>query len=389
MNVFLNFVPLKAGGGLQIGLDFIENLRSLDSDWTFFLAYTEGTPFDQLELPANINQSKAIKATPFARLRYELFEAARLVRQSRADVVYTQFGPVPYQINVPQVAGCAYSNLLYPELDFWKNEPTPKKMMRKLIDSYRWSAVARADINIFETPELCNRCIKMTGRNANQVRYVLPTVSALVSEYQRNEYVQQAISKLPAKKYITYITRYHANKNLELLVSAAKILKGRGKSHLAFITTLDINDSRVRHLFDLIKKEDVENYFINIGPIPPDGCAELYRIAAFSVLASNLESFSNNIAESWSMEVPLLVTNQPWARSICADAAYYFTHMDAVSLADSIEVLDQDTHIRTSLVAMGKKRLLDFPSSEKRFRSYLNIIQQAQAGMLDKSIEPC
>lgn len=374
MKVFLNFVPLKAGGGLQIGLDFVENLRSFQKDWVFYLAYSKNTPFHKLELPCSIVASFAVDTSLVSRVAYEYWGASRLIAKLDADVVYTQFGPALRNVAVPQISGCAYSNLFYPEVDFWAGERHFKRKIREYVDYIRLSGVARSDIAIFETPDLRDRCMKMLGFSDARAKCVLPSVSKLVDSSRHNMEMKAVADSLAKRKYIVYITRYHLNKNLELLIDAAELLNRMNCQEFAFLLTLDIRDARVCRYFERIESKGLSNFFVNVGPVPPSGCVELYRISTFAVLASNLESFSNNIAESWSMGVPLLVTEKSWAKALCGDGAHYFSHNDPQSLVNEILYLDENQEHRRSLVRRGASKLGEFPSSQERFNQYIDII---------------
>lgn len=377
MKVFLNFVPLKAGGGLQIGLDFIENLKAYDGDWIFFLAHTQGTPFDSVLMPTCVKERFAIGDTMASRLFYDFWQGSTLVKQVGADVVYTQFGPALHNVTLPQVNGCAYSNLFYPEVDFWAGENSLKKMFRKAIDAARLSSINRSTVTVFETADLRDRCIKLLEIPVTKATYVLPSVSNLVCRDRRNESVAAKLVQLPDRKFVVYITRYHLNKNLELLIEVASLLKRENRRDFAFLLTLDASDARVARYFQEINDLGLQDYFFNIGPVPSDGCAELYRISHYAVLASNLESFSNNIAESWAMGVPLLVTDRSWAKSLCGDGAHYFEHKNARSLANELMQLDLSNEYCASLVEKGAERLAAFPSSKARFGQYIDIIRSA------------
>jgi glycosyltransferase involved in cell wall biosynthesis len=88
-----------------------------------------------------------------------------------------------------------------------------------------------------------------------------------------------------------------------------------------------------------------------------------------------LESFSNTVAEAWTMGKPLLVSDLDWAREACGDGAHYFRYDDATDAAAAIVRLREDAAWRTRFIDAGKKMMATYPSSEERFLQYLRVIE--------------
>src|SRR5262249_30047247 len=119
------------------------------------------------------------------------------------------------------------------------------------------------------------------------------------------------------------------------------------------------------------------------GPVTQQGCAELYRACDAVILPSQLESFSNTIAESWTMGKPLLIGDLPWARALCGSAATYFSYASATSAAERILELREDPALCERLASCGRAQLAHYPTSEQRFRQYLDILERHAARKSD------
>jgi len=53
VNILLNFVPLKSGGGMQVGLDFVRQAKVHGSAHRWYLVATAGTPLSRVEPQSN------------------------------------------------------------------------------------------------------------------------------------------------------------------------------------------------------------------------------------------------------------------------------------------------------------------------------------------------
>lgn len=375
MNIILNYIPLKSGGGVQVGLDFISNINDLGNKHNWYLVCTENTPFQCIPDSDNLKLVKVIKNNVFSRLWFELFVCRSLLKEYKADVVYTQFGPYWYGSNVINIVGCAYSNLMYPELDFWQALPPIKKAIKNLIDVYRKKLMLSSDVIIYETEDLANRAISQNNLSKKKVFFVRPSPSSLVAKYQDHNETRIKCKSLPKSFLVLLLAGYHPNKNIELLPGIAVELKSRGIKDIKFVVTLPKDNNGTQKILDLAENLQVSEYIYNFEPVVPEGCSELYRSVDLVILPARLESFSNNISESWAMEKPFMISNLDWARSICGDGAAYFNFDDAFDAADKIIEIKNNDNLRNQLISSGIKMLKSYPDSRDRFSSYLKIIE--------------
>ena len=378
MDVLLNFLPLKSGGGLQVGLDFIEQAKRAPAGHRWYLVATAGTPLAETRQCAAVQVSKVVQREPAARLWFESVGCRELLRAHDPSVVYTQFGPHwPGASHAVNVVGCAYSNLCYPEIDFWGRLPPVQRRWRTMLDHLRRRRVQRADAVIFETEDLAERGIRHLGLKRDRVHVVRPSVSSLVSESTRHAETAERCRALPQGFRVLLLSVYHPNKNFELLPGIAAALRKRSKADdTVFVVTLPAQSPHWRALESAAAAFGVTDKLFNFGPVPQQGCAELYRACDAVILPSQLESFSNTIAESWTLGRPLLIANLPWARALCGPAAAYFSYDSPGSAAESISQLRSDAAFRAQLVTAGRDQLAQYPSAEQRFGHYVSILEQ-------------
>jgi glycosyltransferase involved in cell wall biosynthesis len=375
MNIMINLLPLKTGGGVQVALDFLRQAAIYGSAHNWMIVSRQNSSFKDLSHPENIRHCHEVPDNLFSRLKFEYSGCKLLIDKYQVDVVYTQFGPHWPGSNVSNIAGCAYSNLFYPDLDFWGNLSVPRRALKKMIDKLRLKRILAADVRIFETEDLANRATHQHKLDPKTVTFVRPAVSSLVDENASHEETAERCKSLPDGYKVLLLSGYHPNKNIELLVDTARSLQKMGCDNVKFVLTLPADNPGTLRIIAKAKELGVSSYIYNFGPVHQQGCCELYRACNAAVLPSTLESFSNMIAESWSMKVPLLISNLSWCRSLCGQGALYFDFLNCESLANQLVALRADENLQQSVSFQGQLQLQKYPSSKERFMSYLAIIE--------------
>ena len=102
----------------------------------------------------------------------------------------------------------------------------------------------------------------------------------------------------------------------------------------------------------------------------------LYKECDAMFLPSLLECFSASYPEAMAMEKPIVTTDQGFARSICGDAALYYSPVDPVDAANKISRLIREPKLQKQLIENGKIRLKTFPTPEERAKEYLRICEE-------------
>ena len=377
MKIILNFLPLKSGGGLQVGMDFLEQLKLHGHKHEWYLVATKGTPLAEVPAVRNLRLVKAIQNSVISRLWFEYIGCQKLIREVGASLVYTQFGPHWPGASTVNIVGCAYSNLFHPEVDFWERLPFFKKAVRVCIDALRMSRLRHADHIIFETEDLAQRAVRLMNFPRERVSWVKPSVSSLVSATKEHIRTHERCRTLPTGFRVLLLSTYNPNKNIDLLPRIAKVLSERSPDHdIYFVLTLSRESAGTVKIMNDARMLGVENRVINLGPIPQEGCAEVYRACNLVILPSQLESFSNTIAEAWTMERPLLISDLAWARSLCGTGAAYYKYRDPYDAADLILHLRKDRGHYNALIDQGRSMLNTYPKAGERFRQYLSIIER-------------
>jgi len=361
--VIINLLPINSGGGLQNALSFINS--SNDESYLYIVRQ------NGLLHAACVNNGKkhiTVKNSFFSRIFFEL-TCRRLF--NKGDKCFTYFGPpllscVNYLYNIN---GFAYSNLLHPEVDFWKWCGGFDKVKKQLIDSYRIKMMSTSDELIFETELLLERARSFKAFKDVKSLHVVkmsPTFFSISPNENTNKYLNHMDCSVFK---ILYLTGYHPNKRLDKLSRIAKYIKENQLNIQILVTLTDEDYSRC------FISEEYKNIIVNIRPVIQSDIGSLLNCVDAMINIAVLESFSNNFVEAWSFDKCLIVTDDDWARRSCLDAAFYMD-IDSYSSIESVINSIIDVEQYKNKVIAGKKMLEQMPTLKKKNEMYNEIIMR-------------
>lgn len=370
--VYINLLPIRSGGGLQNALSFLSMVSQdeLLKD-SIILTYKKS---QISEFARSVGLSTVeIPSKRFARFIYELLYSKYDIEQG--STIFTLFGPPPLRKHKCKlINGCAYSNLLYPEIKFWGFLPLHKRIIKWITDFYRKQSYRRTDVVIFETEVLLSRAKRDNVFRKKDLRVVEMAPSSLVKKSNVEKIVCQGYEKKLNRNHIRllYLAGPHENKRHHLWAEIISELKSIGVD-----VTLVVTLPEGRFFNDLEKqfnKQNVEDHLVNFGVIQAKDVASLISVVDGLVNTALLESFSNNFVEAWEMDKPLVVTKADWSEGACGDAALFIQPLDKIQSARLIKQLFLDDVSIANVTKNGNDKLSTLPSRLERFASYRDII---------------
>ncbi|MEJ6496943.1 glycosyltransferase [Pseudoalteromonas lipolytica] len=372
--VIFNFLPVRAGGGLQNSLSFLTLLASdMQFNQLSIILCWADSDIEALCLKKGLKYH-SIPYSKVNRLCFEFFGASKVVKPK--DVIFTLFGPpLLRNYGAKRINGCAYSNLFYPELDFWGFLRLPSRIIKKVIDFYRKRMLAQSDVIIFETNSLLQRAKKDILFKNKDLQLIEMSPSVLVdSKNVRKSVLRDFNSRLmkDGQIDILYLSGAHPNKRHFLLPAIIKELNSINGNY-RLITTLP-KSKYLERLEAEFHNRDIRECLINLGPISPEDVPSLIEATDCMCNIALLESFSNNFVEAWRMSKPLIVTDADWSRACCSTAAVYIDPIDSKKSAISINRVFSNNADLDLLALNGEKQLCNLPSREERYDMYKNII---------------
>jgi hypothetical protein len=117
---------------------------------------------------------------------------------------------------------------------------------------------------------------------------------------------------------------------------------------------------------EIARSMGVADNIILFSAVAPNEVPELIKKSDALALFSLLESFSNNIIESWYFEKPLFISDEEWSRSICNDAVIYVDRNSPFSIAQKIIAYRGDDKLQNETKEFAKLELLKYPDPKKK-----------------------
>jgi glycosyltransferase involved in cell wall biosynthesis len=361
---------LKKGGGQNVGLNFIDSItRNSYPDFKFYFTVVENSDIHKALVQNGFSDLFLMPGNPIKRIFSEFFFNKARLKKHNIDVIYSYFGYGIYPKKYLQIIGSATSNVFFPEIDFWKQYSGIKRGIKYVIDQYRIWGIKRANAVIFENEAMQKRGIELF--NLTNTTFIKPSVSQIKEKSD----LALPTNSQSSKKGL-FFCGWQKNKNYLFIPEIAAQLK-QNNVDFHFIFTAPPNQS-VEHLefLDLIKKFNVEDQISIVGKINKSQIPSLYEQVDFVFLLSNLESFSNNIIETWFYNKLLVVANEDWAKSICKKAAFYVSIDKPKSVSDKLFEILEDENLHQKIILEGKHELNTYPSIVEKTEQELAYIKK-------------
>lgn len=355
MRILLDASHQRAGGGLQVSHGVLSALTDeafAKHDW--HILAPEGSSLHIAAAQINIASTTYPISSAYRVTRGRAVVKA-VSRQFHPDIAYTVFGPpVPRHAGIPTAAGMAYSNLLYPEIDFWGHLSRRDRWANTVRDSLRRRSVRQASGLILETEALRRRAVRQWHYDEATTTVIPPTVSPYLLDPEPNPHLSEQLRSLPHDQACVLLASgYHPNKNLDQIPAVAA-----AAPELHFLVTVSQESSGGELLRAATEQLGVSDRVHLIGSVPQVSIGLLYRRADAVLLISELESFSNNVIEAFATRTPLVVSDRDWAQSAAGSAAIYVPPRDPVVVAAGLRAA-LDDNARTRRLDEGSAILVE------------------------------
>lgn len=368
MKIIINTSNLYVGGGVQVALSFINELRSMANlaEVHIFTSVIIDQQLDKSSFPGNIHFYLIEMSPASLKTRRKIVRKLdELERQIEPDVVFSVFGPTYWTPRARHLMGFALGWTINPQSVAYDALPFLERMKMRLRSVYLLHHTRKnADYYVIETEDARQKLSQIAGIDEEKIFVVGNTHNSLYNEDGFKYF------PLPEKgedefRLIT-VSHNHPNKNLKIISKVVPYLKN---SNIKFFITID--KESYRQLFS-----GLENTVINLGPVRSEDCPSLYEQCDAMFLPTLLETFSASYPEAMKMKLPILTSDLSFARDLCGDAALYFDPLNPEEIAQKILTLATNENLRQKLIDRGVDRLASYETARSRAEKYLQLCEK-------------
>lgn len=375
MTFIINTSNLYVGGGLQVALSFLNELKHIspEHEYHVFLSPAVARQIDQNSFPDNFRFYLIEKSPASLKTRKSIVaKLDALESQIQPDIVFSVFGPSYWRPRAKHLLGFADGWVYNPDSVAYERLPLFKKIKMRLHTKYKAFYLKRdGDSFVIETEDAKQKLSQTITIPETTIHVIGNTYSSVFQDDSYLDRTHPSYLHLPAKRPDTfrllYIAHNHANKNLAIINQILPLLEG---VDVEFVLTLDQTSFQT-----LFGDSPYQNKIINMGSIPHTSCPSLYAQCDALFAPTLLETFSAAYPEAMKMEKPILTSNYSFATDVCGDAALYFDPLDPRDCTQKILTLFNDATLRNELIIKGTARVQTFETAKSRAQKYVALCE--------------
>lgn len=284
----------------------------------------------------------------------------RIAKERHSDVIWSlNFGSY-VKTTLPQVLSVNNPHQVYP----WEvTRYHPKNGLHvAVLRLFFRKSLRVSDGVIVQTPIMGTYVQRIHGapRHLKIIPKAVENDHDVLPEELPNE-LQKIMSDGIGKHAFTflYVSTYSPHKNHKTLVDAFDILmleevNVRVVFTLGHDDILSLGGKKARRLLS-------SGHLVAAGWIKKNHLKSLYDTCNACLMPSVLESLSSAHLEAMQWSKPQIVSDLPYAKDLCGDAAVYAQAENPADWAHKIREFISDENLREGLVAAGHERMKHFP----------------------------
>ena len=360
MKVLVNAVGAKMGGALTALRGLGEELARQAVPHHFVFYVTRAFARHPMPSAPNLEWHVAPAETPARRLWWDQVTLRRLLRQHRADALFSFANYGQLFCSVPQllsVQSAIYFSDLYRQ-HILSRKPLGFRIAFALRRWWVRRSVRAADCVLAPTASLLANLRRSTPLPEEKTAVNPFGVTAMALDPPARSYDGRIELLLP--------TLYTDYKNLGTALRALRLLRERHGDRFRLLTTADPRQESRRT--SVTWKEDVEllDELVQagavdvVGPLPHKELLQLYARCHLLVYPTLTESFGFPLVEALAAGLPVVASDIPVNRELARDAALYFDPLDPEQLATRVEEIVVNGNHREELIRRGREQARTF-----------------------------
>jgi glycosyltransferase involved in cell wall biosynthesis len=371
IHLFFNALAASAGAGLTYVRNIVPEIsRRKDVRATIALTPTLKREFREAPNVAFIELEASGTARRFWREQNML---PKMIRQAAADVLISTGNFALYHSPVPQIL--LSGNSLYTSADFDRDIRT-RRDHKAWLDTYLKAIFARrsvswADVTVAPSKAFADTLHQWTGREVTSVYHGFDREQFFQDVLPWSLEVQEKINATDGALKLLFVSHYNYYRNFETLLRAVPLLRDRiagRKVKLLLTCKLHSGQNPGSYKADtasaLVRQLDIAENVVELGSIPYNQLHHVYRSADIYVTPAYAETFAHPLVEAMASGLPIVASDIPVHREICAGGAVFFDRFSPAALAEQVVDVASSPDLAKKLKAGGDRRSADFSWQE-------------------------
>jgi len=361
MTVLINAVSAKSGGAATYVDNLARSLEDVSSSHRYlFYVPSARAHSTRPSGPVTMVPTEIGRQPAWRRLLWDQVVLRRIVRKTRADLLLSSsdFGMwCPPCRQLLLLRNPLYFSALY------RRHILPKKSWRFQIEFALRAWLIRKSVASSDGVITASQSMLADV----QRRIPLPASRAWVNPFgvplEKFRRPAAAASSSPrASCRLLYVSEYSDYKNLTTLLQALLLIRQRGRGDITLTTTAHPDQFLEAEIVSrrtdraLITHPLVASHVTFTGAVPYQEVPQLYHAADLFVFPSLAESFGHPLVEAMAAGLPIIASDLPVCREICAEGAVYVDPLDPEALARTILALTDAPERRRQLGMAGETR---------------------------------
>lgn len=373
-NILIQGLNSKSGGGKSILDNYLKMLIESNPEDNYYILApnkNEYLIYEKRNIKI-VDIPDIYKNLYMVYFRYEI-ALPKLVRNLKIDIIFNLSDvPIPVK-NIKQIFLFDWPYAVYPESIVWKKMDKFSAFERKLKLYFFKKYLPYVTTTIAQTDTMQQRLERF--HSLRKIKIVPNAVS--LENLDGGEYKN---FNLPDGKKLLYLCVYFPHKNIEIFIPLAKKIKEQKLDFKIIITINESQHRNVKLLLAEIKKNNLEDIIINIGPVKMKHVPSLYMQCDGLLMPTLLESFGLTYIEAMHNKKPIFTSDIDFAHDVCGKSAYYFDPLNAEDILKQITYAFSEDEIRKEKIEQGTKVLSKFLSWEDVLKKYEQLIEDVKNG---------
>jgi glycosyltransferase involved in cell wall biosynthesis len=350
---------LRTAGGLSVGKNLLAAIIRAAPEHEYLVTMPSGSDYEAI--CQGFPRVRISRCRPggkrLARNVYEFITLPRVVRAFRPDVVLGLGNHGVLGVNCPQAILCHNAHLFYPGKHSGRTGRIGRRLSSlRLRKWYLRHNLRSTQLLLCQTEAAVERATGYYGYTGRTM--VCPNaISSFIPVNRQNPPLPAHLKPWIDHFRLFYLARYYPHKNLEALVDVFRRYRASLKNVVAVITISEDHHPGATRLLRAVSKYRLDQQIINVGPLDQSELGAYFQNCHALVMPTLLESFSETYLEAMHFGLPILTSDQDFARAVCGDAALYFDPWNPASIRDAIVQIRNDRRLAEALARRGRDRL--------------------------------